>query len=112
MWQIFLPFLKYTKIFYKQTRGGIKFKTPSQLQTCLSFAFSGGKHVEFQNDKMGPKYGQIERVHVLPKIQKHFINTPSFRPIVAMTTLPKYKVGKYSDSLIPIKSSHAKLLYS
>ena len=61
---------------------------------------------------MGAKYGHIERVHGLPKIRKHFINTPTFRPIVAMTTLPKYKIGKYSDSLIPIKSSHEKLLYS
>ena len=61
---------------------------------------------------MGAKYGQIERVRGLPKIHKHFINTPTFRPIVAMTTLPRYKVGKYSDSLIPIKSSHEKLLYS
>ena len=107
-----MQFLKYTKIFYKQTREGIKFKTPSQPQTCLSFPFSGGNHVEFQNDKMGAKYGHIERVHGLPKIRKHFINTPTFRPIVAMTTLPKYKIGKYSDSLIPIKSSHEKLLYS
>ena len=89
---------------------------PNSLQSFLCTLRQRGEISQSDYDFLRPKAAHFGRAYGLPKVHKHYNDSPPFRPIIDTTGTPHYNVGKWSgvikfyrryvdDTLVLIKPS-------
>ena len=64
------------------------------MQTYLNILYKRNKIILEDKNLMQPKFAQIVRVHVLPKVHKDYQDVPTFCLIVDITSTLHYGIAK------------------
>ena len=72
----------------------------TSLQSYLNTLFNRGEISETDYTFLRRRAAHFSRAHGLPKMHKHYENTPKFRPINDTTGTPHYNVGKFLTELL------------